>query len=101
MSDDNRGLTQREQNEQLFYGWFYDSSQTEPTYNPALGGPCILCGRNMMIFSDDVRTHNLMYVGQYASRSYFYRTHKSCADRDASNTAGDGAILDMIKANGD
>lgn len=97
----NASMTQRHENEQLFYGWFDDATQDGPTYSPPLGGPCPLCGKNLIVFSDDVRTHSLMYQGQYAKRSYFYRTHKSCAERDTTKIAADGFILDLIARNGD
>ena len=42
-----------------------------------------------------------MYEGQYAARSYFYRTHASCAEADQTGIAMDGFILDMIRRNGD
>lgn len=94
-------MVQRAENYQLFYGWFDDPTQTEPTYSPPLDAPCPLCGHRIESFSGDVRTHNLMYVGAYAKRSYFYRTHKSCAEKETTGTAVDGFILDMIKRNGD
>lgn len=97
----NDAMIRRHETEQLFYGWFDDSTQTEPTYSPPLGGPCPLCGKNITLLSGDVRTHSLMHQGAYASRSYFYRTHKSCAERDETHTASDGFILDMIARNGD
>lgn len=99
--DMNSRMVQRHETEQHFYGWFDDASQEEPTYSPPLGSPCPLCGKNIVVFSDDVRTHSLMYQGQYAKRSYFYRTHRGCAERDATKTAADGFILDMIARNGD
>lgn len=100
--DINARMVQRHENEQLFYGWFDDASQEEPSYSPPLSGPCPLCGRNIMAMGGNVRTHSLMYQGDlYAKRSYFYRTHKNCADKDESGTAADGFILDMIKRNGD
>lgn len=99
--DINHRMIQRAENEQLFYGWFDDADQEHPTYTPPLGGPCPLCGKNIMVMTGDVRTHSLRYAGGYANRSYFYRTHKSCAERDETNIAADGFILDMIKRNGD
>jgi hypothetical protein len=42
-----------------------------------------------------------MYSGQYAARSYFYRTHRTCAEDDATHTAMDGIVLNMIERNGD
>ena len=84
---------------QKIYGWFDDATQTEPTYDPPSAAPCLFCGKP--VSSDDVRTHCLIYTHQYAARSYFYRTHKSCAETDKTHTAMDGIVLDMIRRNGD
>lgn len=86
---------------QQFYGWYDDASQApdEPTIDPPHNAPCPYCGKS--ITANDVRTHSLMYLGQYAARSYFYRTHSTCAEKDASGIGVDGFILDMIQRNGD
>lgn len=81
------------------YGWFDDPDQTEPSYTPPRGAPCLFCGSP--VTADDVRTHSLMYQGQYAARSYFYRTHRTCAERDQTETAMDDFVLEMIGRNGD
>lgn len=83
----------------VFYGWFDDPDETEPTYEPPRDAPCPLCGTP--VHAEDVRTHSLMYSGQYAARSYFYRSHSTCASRDPTHTAADGFILDMIARNRD
>lgn len=88
-----------------FYGWFDDPTQpaNKPTYDPPHDAPCLYCGED--INADDVRTHSVMYVGKLRSRSYFYRTHKSCAERDkeklGKSTGMDGFVFDMIAFNGD
>lgn len=82
-----------------FYGWFDDHSQTEPSYEPPRSAPCTFCG--FPIRAENVRTHSLMHRGQYAARSYFYRTHRTCAERDSTHTAMDGFIINMIERNGD
>lgn len=81
------------------YGWFDDPDQEAPTYEPPRDATCLFCGS--AVHADDVRTHNLMYRGEYAARSYFYYTHKSCAESDPSHTAMDGVVLNMIARNGD
>jgi len=82
------------------YGWYDDPWQREPSYDPSHDAPCLFCGKP--VSTDDVRTHSLMYAGEvYAKRSYFYRTHRTCAEKDQSHTARDGVILEMIAANGD
>jgi hypothetical protein len=86
-------------NGNMFYGWFDDPDQREPSYDPPHNAPCSFCG--MPINADDVRTHSIMYEGQYAARSYFYRTHRSCAERDRTRTAMDDFIFGMIERNGD
>lgn len=82
----------------VFYGWYDDSDQGEPTYEPPRDAPCPFCG--FPVHGDDVRTHSLMYRGEYAARSYFYRTHRTCAETDKTHGAMDGFILDMIKRAG-
>jgi hypothetical protein len=83
---------------QVFYGWFDDVAQREPTYDPPHDAPCLYCGRP--ISKDDVRTISLMTVGSaYAKRSYFYRTHRLCAE--ATEKDLDNVIFDMIARNGD
>jgi hypothetical protein len=82
-----------------FYGWLDDPEQREPTYEPPRDAPCLFCGNQ--IHAGDVRTHSLMYQGEYAARSYFYRTHRSCAEADPTNTEMDGFVLNMILRNGD
>jgi len=83
----------------LFYGWFDEPDQTEPTYGPPRDAPCPFCG--FQVYAGDVRTHNLIHQGEYGPRSYFYRTHRTCADGDRTSTAMDGFILDMIARSGD
>lgn len=85
---------QREAVGNVFYGWFDDPNQTEPTYEPPRDAPCPFCG--LRVHAGDVRTHSLMFKGEYGPRSYFYRTHRTCADRDGGHAAMDGFILDMI-----
>lgn len=84
-----------------FYGWYDDPQQKpdEPSYGPPLDAPCPFCG--FKIASNDVRTHSLMYLGQYAARSYFYRTHRTCAEKDGTGMGADDFILSMIERNGD
>ncbi len=56
----------------IFYGWLDDPAQTEPTYEPPRDAPCPFCG--FPVHGEEVSTHSLMYKGQYAARSYFYRS---------------------------
>lgn len=87
--------------QQIFYGYFEDASaNAKPEYDPPHDAPCPFCGAP--ITPDDVSTHSLMYASdEYAKRSYFYRTHKTCSAQDPTHTAMDGFILDMITRNGD
>jgi hypothetical protein len=83
-----------------FYGWYDDATQPadKPSYDPPHDGPCLICGEP--ISSDDVRTTSLLGLEQYAARCYFYRTHRTCADRHLGAWP-DGFIIDMIARNGD
>ena len=86
--------------EQNFYGYFEDAASEMPDYDPPRHGPCPFCGRP--ITADDVRRHCLMFSSpSYAKRSYFYRTHRSCAETDPTHTAMDHFVLNMIERNGD
>ncbi len=87
--------------EQVFYGYFEDAAASaKPDFEPPRDAPCLYCGKPVQ--PDDVRTHSLMYSSaSYAKRSYFYRTHRTCAEKDPTHTAMDGFILDMIARNGD
>ncbi len=80
------------------YGWFDDLAQTEPSHEPPRDAPCLYCG--FQIHEADVRTHNLMFSHQYAARSYFYRTHRTCAEQDTSGVGMDGFVLNMIARSG-
>lgn len=93
----------------LFYGWFDDAHQSEPTYDPGIPAPCPFCG-TQIADDTDCRTHCFMAASNvYAKRSYFYRTHKSCDERNRKEAPTrndaimgmDGFIQDMIARNGD
>ncbi len=83
----------------LFYGWFDDADQSVPSYEPPRDAPCLFCG--FSVHESDVRTHSIMYSAQYGARSYFYRTHRTCAEKDDTHCAIDGFILEMIARVGD
>lgn len=92
--------------EQIFYGYFEDPSpDAKPEFEPPRDAPCPFCGKP--VHADDVRTHNMMYASRgYAHRSYFYRTHKSCAEHNKTLAErerfnSDDFIFCMIARNGD
>jgi hypothetical protein len=78
------------------YGWFDDPDQSAPSYEPPRDAPCLFCGHPVR--PEDVRTHSLIVPSDYAARSYFYRTHRTCAEGGGSK---DGIVLDMIAHNRD
>lgn len=86
----------RKQN--MIYGWFDDASQMQPSCEPPHDAPCLFCGFKISI--DDVRTHSLIYEKEYGARSYFYRTHRTCAENDRGHNAMDGFVLEMIARGG-
>lgn len=90
------GIPMRTEN--FLFGWFDDADQAAPSYDPPHDAPCLFCG--VKINGDDVRTHSLMYRGEYGARSYFYRTHRTCADRNNEASSMDGFVLDMIARTG-
>lgn len=81
-----------------FYGWYDDASQPvdKPTYDPPHDGPCLWCG--LKLSPDNVRTYSIMMVEGYGKRSYFYRIHRSCAEKHGDK---DDAVFEMIARNGD
>jgi hypothetical protein len=83
------------------YGWYDRADQPieQPTFNPDFHGPCLFCGNSLT--DEDVRTHSIMPLG--ASRSYFYRTHRTCheAAPDDQRNAIDCVVLDSIAHHGD
>ena len=83
----------------VVYGWFDDPGQIEPSYEPPRDAPCLFCGRP--VHADDVRTHSLITMREYGVRSYFYRTHRTCAEIDGRDTAMDGFVLNMIARRGE
>jgi hypothetical protein len=66
------------------YGWYEraDQASDAPTYDPPHDAPCPYCGNALI--AGDVRAHSMMAV-ERPTRSYFYRTHRTCDD-----TASDG-----------
>jgi hypothetical protein len=78
----------------FLFGWFDDPSQTTPAYDPPHDAPCLFCGSP--IHADDVQTHSIMMSG--SAKSYFYRTHKTCAETNQSSL--DGIVFAMIEKNG-
>ena len=61
----------------------------------------LACFAAFRFHDGNVRTHSLISVGGYAERSYFYRTHRTCAENDKTGIGLDGFVLDMITRAGD
>lgn len=83
------------------YGYYERPDQPidQPTIDPDHYGPCLFC--DLPLTDDDIRTHSLMPVG--GSRSFFYRTHRSCheAADDTRRNQIDAVVIDSIDHNGD
>lgn len=79
---------------QRIYGYFTDSAQTEPVFDPGVGVPCPICTNELDAI--DVRTISLMVPGD--SRSYFYRVHRSCHEplTEQERIRVDGVLIDAI-----
>ena len=58
-------------------GYFTEKTQTTPAHDPGLSVNCPLCERPLS--TSPRRTHCLMLATR--GRSYFYRTHRDCAER--------------------
>jgi hypothetical protein len=81
---------------ECLFGWFDDEDQSTPAYDPPRDAACLFCGAP--ITADDVRTHSIMYRG--SGRCYFYRTHRTCAEKDKTGMSMDGVVFDMIEKAG-
>lgn len=77
------------------YGWYDSATQTKPTYDPPHDAPCIACG--FPITPDNVCTTSMMIPGE--PRSYFYRTHRTCANAAPENSL-DEIVWQMIEHKG-
>lgn len=60
----------------LAVGWFSDSRQVTPAYDPGIDVPCPHCGNTLT--EDNVRTYSVM--AHAGVRSVFYRVHRTCDD---------------------
>lgn len=79
---------------QPIYGYFTDSEQAEPVFDPGLNAPCPICIKTLDV--PDVRTVSLMVPDD--SRSYFYRVHRSCHEplSESERCKVDGLLIDAI-----
>lgn len=59
-------------------GYFTDSTQEEPAYDPPHDAPCLVCWRPLT--ADDVRTISMLAFG--AAVSVFFRVHRTCCEED-------------------
>ena len=77
---------------QPIYGYFDKPELFEPTYDPGMDAPCLICHYKLSIFP--VRTISLMLEND--SRSYFYRVHIVCHDSltEQQQSDLDGLIID-------
>lgn len=57
------------------FGWFDKPENEQPTHDPGLAAICPICGKQL---EKPIKTISLMKQGD--SKSYFYRTHKTCYD---------------------
>jgi len=71
-----------------------DQPRHKPTFNPPLDAPCPICGRPLT--KEDMRTISVMLQG--GTRSYFYRTHRTCHQALAAEEAQDldDAVIALI-----
>jgi hypothetical protein len=76
------------------YGYYTDSTQNEPVYDPMFSVPCPICNEDLN--PEDIRTISLMVPDD--SKSYFYRVHRSCHVRLNEKQSGDldGLLIDAI-----
>ncbi|CAG0946253.1 hypothetical protein ANRL1_02870 [Anaerolineae bacterium] len=77
----------------MVYGYFASPLSEAPDYDPGLEVECPVCYCRL---SHPVKTISVMAEGD--SKSYFYRTHKSCYDNltPENETELDSFIIDTI-----
>ena len=75
------------------FGYFTDSSQTEPEFDPGLDIDCPACHFPLQA---PMETISLMLEGD--DRSYFYRMHKACSEKLSPEleTEIDSLIIDAV-----
>lgn len=80
----------------MTYGYFDDPTQLKPTYDPELEVDCPICNQPLNYPTRQVKTISLMAEGD--SRSYFYRTHKTCYENLSPQevTNLDSIIIDFV-----
>lgn len=79
----------------LCVGYFDDPSQTIPAFDPGADAGCAICGGHGLT-NDNCRTHSIMLPG--TGRSYFYRTHRACADDQDSSEQTEHEIVEALIA---
>jgi hypothetical protein len=81
-------------NEPRIYGYFTDSAQTIPVFDPGLDTLCPICAKALN--ANDVRTISLAVPDD--DRSYFYRVHRSCHEplSETDRCRVDGLLIDAI-----
>lgn len=74
------------------YGYFTKANQEVPEYDPGLNINCPVCEK---LLSAPMSTISVMLEGD--SRSFFYRTHKSCYEKlsEEEATLLDSTIVDV------
>lgn len=71
-------------------GYFSESGQTKPTFDPGFSVPCAMCGNEMS--KGNVSTISLLIPGDH--RSFFYRVHKGCALDEEAVAELEGKFID-------
>jgi len=73
-------------------GFFDNAEQSDPTYDPPHNAPCVVCGEPVC---HPMKTISLMWQDGADNKSYFYRSHKACYEKNPA--AADKAALDLIQ----
>jgi len=78
------------------FGYYESADDEKPTHDPGIETICLICAKKLYL---PVKTISLMRDGD--SRSYFYRTHKSCYESSDYSIIHDieGSLISNIKLN--
>jgi len=83
------------------YGWYDNAEQpkNQPSYDPGFYVPCLYCGEPLT--DDNVRTHSFSAMTD-GSKSYYYRTHRTCDEQatEKEKTSIWHAVMQRIEKDG-
>jgi hypothetical protein len=83
------------------FGWFDSPEQTTPAHDPGSCAPCVICTWPVDKHSTNnpiVTISLALYDKKNRERSYFFRAHKNCWERQTQHEQGliESSLIDRI-----